>query len=216
MEKGYKNLGILLLVLIPITIIGFSKTYLGQFPNFEKDPGVAIHFHFIISALWIALFIAQPLLIKAKKYHYHRLLGKLSYVLFVLILISFIPIYMKQIKYNYLPLTILTASGIISVILFYALAIYHKKKVQLHMRYMIVLTLIFTFPAIGRIFIHWFDFSFMQNMIVGFSLKSVLLIGLSIKDKRNNKNYIPYLVGIIFFTIKLTVIILAFYKIILH
>lgn len=216
MEKEYKNLGILLLVLIPITIIGFLKSYLGEFPNFEKDPGIAIHFHFIVSVLWIVLFIVQPLLIKAKKYDYHRLLGKFSYVLFVLILISFIPIYTKQLTYNYLPLTILTASDIISIILFYGLAIYHKKNTQLHMRYMIVLTLIFAFPAIGRIFIHWLDFSFIQNMIVCFSLTSVLLIGLSIKDKRNNKNYTPYLVGIIFFAVKQTVIVLAFYNIALH
>ncbi|WP_025666336.1 hypothetical protein [Aquimarina megaterium] len=214
MEKGYKNLGMLLLVLVPITIIGFLKTYLSQFPNFEKDPGITIHFHFVVSALWIILFIAQPMLIKAKKYYYHRLLGKFSYVLFILILISFIPIFLKQIQYNYLPLTILTTSDIISVILFYALAIYYKQKVQLHMRYMIVLTLVFIFPAIGRIFIHWLDFSFMQNMSAGFVLKSILLLGLITKDKRNSKNYIPYVIGILFFTIRQAAILLAFYKII--
>jgi len=214
MEKGYKNLGILLLALIPITIFGFLKTYLGEFPNFTKDPGLAIHFHFIVSAAWIIFFIVQPLLIKAKKYSYHRLLGKLSYFLFVLLLISFIPIYRKQIEYDYLPLIILTASDIISVILFYGLAIYHKKKVSLHMRYMIVLTLVFIFPAIGRIFIHWLEFSFMQNMSVSFVLKSIFLLGLIIKDKKNSKNYMPYLVGIFFFTTRQAIIALAFYKVI--
>ncbi|WP_420320381.1 hypothetical protein [Flagellimonas sp.] len=214
MEKGYKNLGILLLLLIPITIIGFLKTYLGEFPNFEKDPGPAIHFHFTVSAIWIILFIAQPLLIKTKKHQYHRLLGRFSYVLFILILISFIPIYLKQIQYDYLPLTILTTSDIISVVLFYGLAIYHKKKVTVHMRFMIVLTLVFIFPAVGRIFIHWWGFSFMQNMTAGFVLKSILLLGLIIKDRSNSKNYMPYLIGIIFFTIRQTAIILAFYKII--
>lgn len=213
MEKGYKNLGIVLLLLIPITIVGFLKTYLGQFPNFEKDPGLAIHFHFIVSAFWIVLFIVQPLLIKAKKYQTHKLLGKLSYVLFVLILISFVPIFTKQLGYNYLPLSILTATDIISLLVFYGLAMYHRKMPPLHMRYMIVLTFVFIFPAIGRIFSHWMGFSFIENMSAGLALKCILLLRLIINDKRNNKDYRPYIVGILFFTTRQLAIFMAYFEI---
>ncbi|MEX0273403.1 MAG: hypothetical protein AB3N16_03395 [Flavobacteriaceae bacterium] len=128
-----------------------------------------------------------------------------------MVLISFVPLFLKQLGYNYLPLTLLTATDIISVLLFYLLAIYHKGNIALHMRYMIVLALVFALPAMGRIFTYWWGFSFMENMNAGFVLTLVILPGLLAWDKRNNKEYRPYWVGILFFTVKHIIIVLAFY-----
>lgn len=36
MEKKYKNLGYFMLLLIPLTIAGFYKTYIGQYPDFNN------------------------------------------------------------------------------------------------------------------------------------------------------------------------------------
>ncbi len=37
MEKTYKYLGYFLLLLVPLTILAFFKTYFVQFPNFKED-----------------------------------------------------------------------------------------------------------------------------------------------------------------------------------
>ncbi|WP_157638206.1 hypothetical protein [Flexithrix dorotheae] len=185
------------------------KTYLGQFPNFEENLGVTIHFHFTISVLWISLFIIQPMLIKKQAYQTHKVFGKASYFLFILILISFIPLFSKQLAFNYLPLVILTASDIVGVILFYALSIYNRKKVGFHMRYMIILSLVFAMPAIGRIFSHWLEFSFIENMTAGLLVEILILSGLIIKDNLNSKNYFPYALGLTFFAIRHLLIYVA-------
>ena len=214
MEKGYKNLGFALLLLIPVTIFGFLKSYLSDFPDFKKNPGEAIHFHFAVSAIWILLFIIQPILIRYKKFALHKALGKLSYLLFVLLMISFIPLFIEQMGYGYLPLTILTASDIISVTLFYGLAIYYKRNIPVHLRYMIVLAIIFALPAIGRIFMNWLGFSLIENMIYGYLILIFIFTGLIIFDNRKGKNFKPYVLGVVFFTLKQLVFMLAFYKVI--
>ena len=100
MEKNYKYLGYFLLILIPLTFAGFYKTYIGQFPNFEEKIDSFIHFHAIIASLWILLLIIQPLLILNKKYKVHRTIGKFSFILFPLLILSFIP---QMIKIMVLP-----------------------------------------------------------------------------------------------------------------
>lgn len=215
MEKGYKNVGFILVLLIPLTLVGFYKTYLGHFPYFENNPGIAIHFHFAVMGFWIVLFIVQPILIRSKKHRLHRLLGKFSYVLFVLILISFLPLYIAQINGDFLALTVLTTFDIILLIVFYSLAIYYKSQPQLHMRYMITLTLLFALPALGRINSRWLDFRFIENMHIGFGIVCLILLSLIAKDKINkSKNYFPYVVGISGFVIRQAAIYLAYYTII--
>src|SRR5215218_4254434 len=88
MQKTYNlyyNLGYWFLSLILLVVVGFYTTYLTVF--FEpKD--LILHVHFVLMALWIAMLITQPFLIKYKKRAAHRLLGKISYVLVPLVLIS--------------------------------------------------------------------------------------------------------------------------------
>lgn len=211
MEKGYKYIGFISLLLIPLTIIGFLKSYLGEFPNFVDNPGAAIHFHFFISAIWILLFILQPLLIYYKKIRLHKAIGRWSYLLFFLLLVSFIPLFIIQISYGYLPLTILTTFDILSLIFLYGLAIYHRKNGAIHMRYMISLVLVFALPSIGRINSHWLDFSFIGNMNIGFGLVGIFFVGLILKDKLNKQDYTPYLVALAGFIVKYGAVYLAYF-----
>ena len=88
MGKTYKYLGYFLLLLIPLTFAGFYKTYIGQFPDFEEKIDSFIHFHALIASLWILILIIQPFLILNKKYAAHRTIGKLSYILFPLLILS--------------------------------------------------------------------------------------------------------------------------------
>lgn len=81
----YYNLGYWFLVFIVLAFAGFYTTYFTRI--FEPTPAI-IHIHFVLMALWLAMLIAQPFLIKYKKLQLHRLLGKVSYILVPLVLIT--------------------------------------------------------------------------------------------------------------------------------
>jgi hypothetical protein len=100
MEKKYNNLGYILLLLIPLTFAGVSRTYIGQFPNFDEKIDTFIHLHAFVATIWILMLIAQPFLILKRKNSIHRAIGKLSYFLFPLLILSFIPQMIKIIHYG--------------------------------------------------------------------------------------------------------------------
>ena len=199
MEKSYKSLGYFLLLLVPLTIAGFFKTYINQFPKFNENINGFIHIHTFIATLWIVLLIVQPFLIVYKKWRLHRNLGKVSYVLFPLLILSFIPQMIKvansdQPKNLFFPLADSTL-----LILFYTLAIYHKKNSSKHMRYMIAIALVFlgpTFGRIGPILLGWSSL-FTQNIL--YLIVYAVLVSLMVYDKRNGKKYQPYVTATVCF-----------------
>ena len=52
MEKNYKYLGYAMMLLIPLTFIGFYRTYFSLYPDFENLKSVH-HFHGAVAGLWI-------------------------------------------------------------------------------------------------------------------------------------------------------------------
>lgn len=193
MEKRYKYLGYFLLLLVPITFAGFFKTYFAQFPNFEEKIGPFIHLHALIASIWILMLIAQPILIFNKKYHLHKKIGRLSYIIFPLLILSFIPHLITKFETGDISAMFFPIGDSILLILFYSLAIYNRKKSSRHMRYMIGTALVFLGPTIGRIgpiLLGWSGF-LTQHILYG--LIYMILITLIFYDKTNNKDYKPYL-----------------------
>lgn len=95
MEKGYKNIVYFFLVISVIIFAGFYKSYFGLFPAFVAIKTIH-HIHAFTLLLWLALLIIQPILIRQKKYKWHRILGKVSYVLVPLIFIFMLLVYKNQ------------------------------------------------------------------------------------------------------------------------
>ena len=48
MERTYRNLGYMLLVLLPIFIAGFWIPYFSEFPHFDASITVAVHVHAVL------------------------------------------------------------------------------------------------------------------------------------------------------------------------
>jgi hypothetical protein len=89
MEKAYKNLGYFFLLLVPLAFLGFYKRYLSQFPEFQETT-TYIHIHAAIASIWLFMLIIQPFLIRNRKYKQHRIVGRISYFVFPLLILSFI------------------------------------------------------------------------------------------------------------------------------
>ena len=196
MDKTYKYLGWFFLLLIPLIFAGFYKSYFQPFPNFDEDINTFIHVHALIASVWVLMLIVQPFLIFNKKHAIHRKIGKLSYVIFPLLILSFVPAIIKfanseRIENLFFPL----GDGSL-LILFYSLAIYNRKTSSKHMRYMIATALVFLGPTVGRIGPILLGWSEVLTQNVQYGIIYSILTGLILYDRKNNRKYQPYLVAI--------------------
>jgi len=194
MEKAYKNLGYILILLIPLTFLGFLKTYFNQIPTFEENITPYIHIHAIIASMWILMLIVQPILIRNRKYKLHKNIGKISYVLFPLLILSFIPQMISIINSDHSNILFFPLADSLLLTMCYSLAMYHRKNMPKHMRYMIGTAIVFLGPTIGRIgpLILGLSQNVTQNSQYG--LIYLILIGLIMLDRKHRKNYQPYLI----------------------
>lgn len=199
-----------MLILIPLIFAGFYKSYIGPFPNFPARIDVYIHIHAVIASVWILMLIIQPFLILNKKFALHRITGKLSYFVFPLLILSFVPqmiriIHSPESENLFYPLADCSL-----LIVFYSLAIYNRKKSSLHMRYMIAAAVVFLGPTVGRIGPHWFGWSGLLTQNFQYGIIYSILISLILYDQTNRKKYTPYLVAIAGFAIHQAVFYLVF------
>ncbi len=179
-----------------ITNLGFYKTYLVHFPTFEGFPWV-YHLHGVLAMAWILMLIAQAYLIRAKKYSLHRLIGKLSYIVMPLFLISVFyaakESYLTNVKIKPQAdvLANLTNGGTIDILflgLIYVLAIAYKKNIGYHLRFMVSTGLIILMPGLGRfVFVFCgipFPFALIPMILCGVGVGIVWLI-IDIKNKKS-------------------------------
>lgn len=196
MDKTYHYLGYFLLLLIPLIFAGFYNTYIVQFPNFGKNIDVYSHIHAFIASVWVATLIVQPFLIANKKIALHRIIGKLSYLVFPLLILSFIPRVMKTMnsedtRYLFFPL----ADGFL-LLIFYAMAIYYKRTTFKHMRYMISAVLVLLGPTFGRIGPILLGWSELLTQNVEYAIIYSILISLIVYDLNNKRKFQPYLIAL--------------------
>lgn len=201
MEKEYRNIGFIFLLFIPLTFLGFYKTYFVLSPEFVGTVDVYTHIHAVIASLWITLLITQPLLIRSKNFSLHRTFGKISYFIFFALLLSFIPKMIQEYGKGLFPLN--ASFDIALLMLFYTLAIKYKNDVAKHMRYMIAIALIFVGPTLGRIIFFLLGLEHLGSLQIPYLAVITILLSLIYWDKRNNRNYKPYLVALTAFSIYL-------------
>jgi hypothetical protein len=147
--------------LLLISFAGFYKTYLVKFPNFDGFTW-AHHFHGLVMLTWIIMLIAQPIFIRTKRLEWHRLVGKASYFVFPLLLLSFFLVaragYLRNIKTigETEALASIGFSGIpdmFYISILYGFGIYYKKKTSYHLRFFACIGLMILGPGLGRFLI---------------------------------------------------------------
>lgn len=186
----FDNAGYYALGLIALTILGFWPTYFSKFFDGTADFNFYFHFHFALSSLWIALLIVQPILIKKKKLSIHRQIGKLSFAILPLFLISVI-----LLKHYLIGGEVTEGSGasmwflfknIIVIGVMYIIAMVNRRNVQIHARAMIATGIVFIEPTLGRfIVITLFpEINFMIGLGITFLIMYVLIISLIIIERK--------------------------------
>ena len=204
----YEKSHVYFLVFFFIVLAAFWFTYITRI--FEQE-NYRMHLHGGILFLWCLTLIVQPFLIRKKMNLAHRWIGKFSFLLVPLLVLTTFDLLRYRIQrqptidYAFMALVI---NALIVFIILYSLAIYHRKKQALHARYMLCTIFPFFTPATDRIIFIYFPsaseyFPLLNGqpnvMIFGFVLADVILIALCIWDWRSHRrlNVFPFALGIL-------------------
>ena len=196
-------IGIILLLLL--VHIGFYKTYISHFPVFEDyitrggrkfHFSWVKHFHGMMMMGWTLMLLLQPILILKGKIKWHHRVGSLSYILAPLVLLSLWLITQERF-YDILEREGYTAAvahlslnfpNIIFFMLLYSLAIYYRKRSALHIPFMCGTAILLIGPALARILIIYFGFTFDNSVttskLVMVAIPAVIAIADWIRKKR--------------------------------
>jgi hypothetical protein len=159
-------------------------------------------------ASWPILLILQPVLIHKGRFDAHRFIGKLSYVIAPLIIISIFLI--ARFSYNkwiveYTPEEVfswqsITWMQLFVFVLFYSLAIFFRKDTPKHIRFMIGTAILVMGPGLSRIISVYFtslpgEYAF----LIPLYLKTGLAAALLLIDVIRKKNLMPYVIVLLAF-----------------
>lgn len=202
MERQYKNLGYFLLILVALVAAGFYKPYFALIPHFDAGITPLVQFHAILLMGFVALLVAQPLMIRYKLRSLHRRLGKLTYFLMPLLVASCVGVVLKEydealartLSVGWALRAIFSdAAQLLLLAIFYLLAVANRRNVPVHMRYMITVALIVAPAGIARVLGYWFDVPRYTSGLISNAVLDIALIGLILFDRRHHLNYRPYL-----------------------
>ncbi len=198
----YSRVSLLAFGILIVLIWGFYKTYFTFFPSFEGFIFVQ-HFHGVMMLLWMACLIIQPLLISQKKFHIHKAVGKISYLLAPLLMVS-IFLVSKMTFHRTLsapsPLTdavagiSLSIPGLLIFAALYSLAIANKKRTYNHMRYMIGTALLMIGPGLGRGLGVYFGMPGPISVTVTLAFMAFMGLLFLVADLVKRTSYVPNLV----------------------
>ncbi len=196
----YRDAYYWMIALLVILLIGFWPSY---FSRLTEPMHVTLHLHSIAMLAWVVLLITQSWLVRNRKLSHHRALGKTSFVIAPLVVITGIWVNFHFQGRHEEPLAIGIQAifwfGFFLPLLFgvlYVQAIRHRRNMNLHARYMILTALVFLIPGLGRA---------LDNILGSFGLSSpsfmqlmffTLAIGLwlMIRDWQNQRPWRPSLV----------------------
>lgn len=173
--------GALLLLAIP----AFWPSYI--FPaRYEAD--LRVHVHGVSLLLWALLLIAQPWLIRAGRLRTHRQLGKASYVIAPVIVVSTILLAKyrvasqqspEQLYFLYLQLWLTLIFAIA-----YVQAIRWRSSAGIHARYMVCTGLTMVDPILARLLYNVGGIEPPWMQIVTFLTVDAILLALWLRDRR--------------------------------
>ena len=154
------------------------------------------------------MLIIQPYLIKSRNLAVHRLIGKFSYVVAPLVVISVFLLAHQTIKYKpkeimpirtyvlYLQVSLAFLFGVI-----YLFAIYFKKTKAVHSRFMAATALTFVDPIFARLLFIIAPNTTIKRQWITFGLINIILIILSVIDRKNRKAKWVYPILLLIFII---------------
>lgn len=187
-----------------LAVLAFWRNYLSD--PLGPHPTV-IHLHAVVMFVWLAMLIAQALLIRTKQYSAHHAVGRWSFGVVSLILISGVLVAHESI--SGMPAdsarraanSALMYHSLIAFAVIYGLGMWHRNDPITHARYMVGTLFPMVTPITDRLIFHHAPFILPvlptlegrpQAYIAGFVLVDLLLIGLFLIDLKAKKRSLVF------------------------
>ncbi len=197
-------------VLFPLLVLaGYFRTY--YFSAFFDVPALSnslVHAHAIVMSLWVVYFVAQVALIRSKNIKLHMTMGMAGVVLAALVVvIGLATAYDSQLVRGSAPpgadprvFFMIPVGDMALFVLFFAGAIYYRKRPAEHKSLMLMTAINFAAPAIARL--PFIPAEYIVTFAFGGSsvLAVICLAWHSIKHRRVNKIFLAAVMIFIAFT----------------
>jgi hypothetical protein len=205
-----------IVLLIVLANVGFYKTYLRHFPGFEdyvRPDGRQLHFtwvmhfHGMMMIGWLLMLLVQPILILKGKIKLHRLVGKLSYVLAPLVLLTMYLVTSGALDRVVTPeeqaavvarRMALDVPAIIFFAILYILAIVYKHRTALHSRFMVSTAFMLISPPLSRVLRAYFDYSRDGSIDLTRNIIVFIALAVTVGDSLRLKRISPFALVLIF------------------
>ena len=167
--------------------VGFWPTYVARL---GEIPSCRVHAHGALLLAWCLLLVAQAWLIRDRRGALHRRLGKVSFVLVPLIVVSSVVVEHGSLAraagkldeealfFAYLVMALMSV-----FVLAFVLAIVHRKVMALHMRYMICTLLAMFDPVFARIIDVRLGIAYPVQQMITFAMIDAILLWLCWRDR---------------------------------
>jgi hypothetical protein len=199
-----RRLYILAAILTPlIVLVGFARTYyLKPFFDTPDIAGRIVHLHGIVMTAWVLLFVTQISLVATRRTQVHRRLGIFGAVLAGLVVIVGILTALYAAARGATPgppalsFLIIPLGDMLIFSILIGLALYFRRKLDVHKRLMLLAAINLLTPAIARIPL---DFIINGGPLVFFGLTDLCLLACVVFDTLKHRRLHPvFLWGTIF------------------
>jgi len=196
-----------------VSFVGFYNSYISKFPRLGEFQNL-IHIHFVAFSCWLFLIVIQPILIMKKKFKLHRQLGRFSYLLAPILVLTIILLSKEKFIREFsesessAAMTAFIAFvDISSFSTFYLIGMFKKSNVRWHVAFIIAATLIVLNPGLSRLLNQiTMGIGMLTAVLIPFLVPGIVLIIEKIKYKRAILKS-PYFLIVIIWTIEILLFI---------
>lgn len=214
-DTVYRHAYIYIASLFLLIAFGFLPLKFEPFARFS----LIEHFHGIFAMGWMILIVAQTYLIGHDNVSWHRQLGKLSFVLApMLVITAFATVVgllaIDPVKFPLkvgdprLVIGYLDFGLLVYFIMFYVLAIVNRRDFRRHQRFMVCTAFIAIPVSFGRILFRYVsrDMNPVMNVVYSDLLIMAILALLMLNDWQKQKIYFAYWFSFVFFLIQIVTV----------
>lgn len=199
-----RRLYILAAILTPLIVLaGFARTYyLKSFFGTPDLPGRIVQLHGIVMTTWVLLFIAQVSLVATRRTRVHQRLGIAGAVLAALVVLVGVLTGLYAAARGATPgppplaFLVVPLGDMLVFAVLIGLALYFRRKLQIHKRLMLLAAINLLTPAIARIPLRFIEIG---GPLAFFGLTDLCLLGFVAYDTYKHRRLHPvFLWGTIF------------------
>ncbi len=202
----YQKSGFWFLLFFAFALLAFWSSY---YTILGKPMSFYVHFHGLLMTVWCLMLIGQAFLIRRRKYEIHSWVGKASYLIFPLLILSTILLIHATVKKDaqvsfgtYYSMALMVNATVV-LVLIYSLGIYFRKDRLTHARYMVCTIFPMFTPITDRIIYKYInglvEFApkingFPVVPFFGFLLADLIVIGLAVWDWKAHRRKDVFLI----------------------